>query len=99
MSEVANVAWKKVVTGRLSAADAQLMRDDAVSTAVTLLPSRRLGPTALQIALALRHPVYDCVYLACAADRASPLMTADRRLLRAVAGGSLGVEVRDLAEM
>ena len=41
---------------------------------------------ALALATALAHPVYDCVYLALAAEVAAPLVTADARLLAAALG-------------
>lgn len=40
---------------------------------------------ALELALTLRHPVYDCVYLALAERMDRPLITADKRFLRSVA--------------
>lgn len=47
-----------------------------------LANSKDLLPSAFDLALALAHPVYDCVYLALALDRDLPLVTADRRLAR-----------------
>lgn len=40
---------------------------------------------ALELALTLRHPVYDCVYLALAERMDRPLITADKRFLRSLA--------------
>lgn len=40
---------------------------------------------ALELALALGHPVYDCVYLALAERMERRLITADRRFIRALA--------------
>lgn len=53
---------------------------------ILLVPSRRFLARATEIALLLRHPIYDCLYLACAEERDAPLVTADRRFLQAVAG-------------
>src|SRR6266508_2506278 len=47
-----------------------------------LVPSVALKDRALAIALELRHPAYDCFYLALAEMREVPLVTADDRLLR-----------------
>jgi predicted nucleic acid-binding protein len=41
---------------------------------------------ALAIAIELRHPVYDCFYLALAERNTSPLVTADERLIHRCAG-------------
>ena len=47
-------------------------------------PDDALERRALEIALQLGHPVYDCVYLALAERMGRRLVTADGRLLRAV---------------
>lgn len=41
---------------------------------------------ALDLALALEHPVYDCVYLALAERMDRQLITADRRFIKALSG-------------
>lgn len=52
---------------------------------VTLVePDDVLERRALEIALELGHPVYDCVYLALTERMGRRLVTADGRLLRAV---------------
>jgi predicted nucleic acid-binding protein len=47
-----------------------------------LVPTSVLKDRALSIAIELRHPAYDCFYLALAERSASPLITADDRLIR-----------------
>jgi predicted nucleic acid-binding protein len=41
---------------------------------------------ALDLAMALAHPVYDCLYLALAERMGASMVTADTRFLRALAG-------------
>jgi predicted nucleic acid-binding protein len=41
---------------------------------------------ALDLALALEHPIYDCVYLALAERMDRRLITADRRVIKALSG-------------
>jgi predicted nucleic acid-binding protein len=48
-----------------------------------------LVESAIGISLALRHPVYDCLYLACAVRLGTRLVTADQRLIAAVADSEL----------
>ena len=55
-----------------------------------------LADRALAIALDLRHPVYDCFYLALAEARGSRLVTADDRLLRVCARTPFAKLVRSL---
>lgn len=78
--EVANALWKLVADGKVTehfAHQALIGLDALVSDIVA---GRELAHDALRIAIALGHPVYDCFYLALAAARDAPLMTADRRL-------------------
>lgn len=50
-------------------------------------PDPALLRDALDIALALRHPVYDCLSLALAIRIEGPLVTADRRFHKATSDG------------
>ena len=54
------------------------------------------SPTRAAIALKIGHPVYDCLYLACAEVEDSPLVTADIRL-RDAARAYPGVDVWHIA--
>ncbi len=46
-----------------------------------------LLPLALEIAIAIGHSIYDCIYLALADQEDCRVVTADRRLPNAVASG------------
>ena len=48
---------------------------------------------AAALAVQIDHPVYDCVYLACAEAEAAPLVTADERLSRRASEACPVVEV------
>ncbi|WP_299823014.1 type II toxin-antitoxin system VapC family toxin [uncultured Jannaschia sp.] len=54
---------------------------------------------ALKLALELRHPVYDCVYLALAERLDRKLITADRRFLRGLADTEHADRAIDLAAL
>lgn len=47
---------------------------------VAVIESAPLLENALELALSLDHPVYDCIYLALAIQEDVPLVTADARL-------------------
>ncbi|MBU3032254.1 type II toxin-antitoxin system VapC family toxin [Paracoccus sp. XHP0099] len=85
-TEVANALWSAVRRQRLLAAEAA----DALDL-IARAPLRQgvedaaLAPRALQLSLLLDHPVYDCTYLALAIRREVPVVTADRRFVRAAA--------------
>ncbi|MGO8842841.1 MAG: type II toxin-antitoxin system VapC family toxin [Methyloceanibacter sp.] len=52
------------------------------SAEIELTPTRSFMEPATRIAIELDHPAYDCIYLALAAERDCPFVTADERLLR-----------------
>jgi predicted nucleic acid-binding protein len=51
---------------------------------VELVASDGLLERALELAVALKHPVYDCLYLALALDRGARVVSADRHFLAAL---------------
>ena len=95
--EVANVIWKK--SRQEEVADAQPYLEELVRLpdAVHLLRSTNIIAHASEIALRMDHPVYDCLYLACAEVEKAPLFTADRRLSK-VAQSYPGAEVWHIAD-
>ncbi|MEA3014046.1 MAG: hypothetical protein QOD42_2591 [Sphingomonadales bacterium] len=95
-SEVTNALWKRISHGDISSdggADRQLELLARVVQAVDEVP---LMPRALQIAVQLGHPVYDCVYLAVAEAMDDDLLTADKRFWRAVRATPFAARVQEL---
>jgi len=82
--ECANILWKKAQLGDLRPAEALARLDLLGRAPVAWASSPDLLGDALRLALDLRHPVYDCLYLALALQLGIPLVTADRRFARAV---------------
>lgn len=92
--EAANALWRYVRLGEASIAEA-LARIDELSNAP--VASVSIGPyvrRALQIAAALRHPVYDCLYLALADALNTYVVTDDRRLFTATCTGEFAERIR-----
>lgn len=83
--EIANAAWKAATFDNSPADAAKAVVREATRFFSELVPSIALKDHALAIALELRHPVYDCFYLALAQARGITLVTADDRLLRCCA--------------
>jgi predicted nucleic acid-binding protein len=81
-AEFANVLWKKVRRGECEPDEARGILSLWEVDRPLLVPSVDLVPRALELALALEHPVYDCLYLAAAVESAAALATADRQLAR-----------------
>ncbi|MCF8505807.1 MAG: type II toxin-antitoxin system VapC family toxin [Caulobacter sp.] len=98
-SECANILWKKTLRGDLDF-DAALRSTVALQrAAVTLVPMPRLSLLALELAIRLGHPAYDCFYLALAALDDHPFATADLSLVRKLRAAKFReAEVMTLAE-
>ncbi|MFO1070388.1 MAG: type II toxin-antitoxin system VapC family toxin [Geminicoccaceae bacterium] len=90
--EVLAVLAKRHRRGELSLGHARdaagLLRE--TMQVVELEPSAALLDAAFELGLALRHAVYDCLYLACAQRRDAPLLTADGVL----AGKAMALPIR-----
>ncbi len=96
--EVGNVAWKKHARGELTEEQARDIVFNIHAYVPVLHPSIDLVERALDISLTLNHPIYDCLYLACAETTDSILVTADDRLHRVVQQTNLNERVRHLSE-
>lgn len=93
--ELANVAWKKAVRKEISPWQAEIIPGECRRN-LQLYASTNLIDRAIGIALHLKRPVYDCLYLACAEIVGSGVVTADRRFLGAVKGTPFAPRVIDL---
>lgn len=89
VAEVANVAWKKAVRGEVTREQARFICASVRRYFAALHASESLVGRAIDLAFRLRHPIYDCLYLACAERTGAQLVTADRRLLVAIDGTEL----------
>ena len=85
IAEIANAAWKFVIFDRMTAESARSAVREVVKAFEELVPTSVLKDRALAIAIELRHPAYDCFYLALAERSTSLLVTADERLIRCCA--------------
>jgi predicted nucleic acid-binding protein len=94
-AEIGSALWKAVRRGNVKRADALTALDAALLAFEALIPLEELRARALEFAIELDHPIYDCFYLALAERESAPLVTADARLLTA-AKRAKGIEVRKL---
>jgi predicted nucleic acid-binding protein len=75
--ECANILWKKVLRGDISQESAQEAVRYLKQGPIHFLPTIDFTEQALQLSHQLNHPVYDCLYLACAIEQQAFLLTAD----------------------
>ena len=92
-TECANVVWRKARSGEIAHPESILDEIFRLGEAVALHADRWLLPQAAVTALRIGHPVYDCLYVACAELTDSALVTADRRLARLVSDQVPDLEV------
>lgn len=95
--EAASVFWKRVRQGQMAGADAARAVGRLRSLIDTWVGDADVVSRALDLAFALDHPVYDCVYLAAAERLDGVLVTADARFAGRLAGTAWADRVRALA--
>lgn len=93
-AECANILWKKVKRGEMSGGEAGIAAKLLSRFGVELASQEPEMSRVLELALALDHPAYDCVYLALAEKRGIPLITADEQLLRAARQSGMGAKLK-----
>jgi len=80
--ETANSVQKKVSCGQMDAEQARKAVATLGECFSDLIPFATLLPAALEMSLALRHPIYDCTYLACANMLGAQLVTDDEKFFK-----------------
>ena len=94
-AEIGNALWKRAIQGEITAVIAVEALATATGLFSALAPMAALAGRAAEIAIAMKHPIYDCFYLALAERERAPLVTADKKLL-ALARAVKNIEVRAL---
>lgn len=84
-AESGNIVWKAVRQRRLDQTTAQLELRSLMSRDIPTVSSLHLLQEAVIIAFDFGRSVYDCLYVALAAEAKKQLITADERLANALA--------------
>jgi predicted nucleic acid-binding protein len=88
--ELGNVLWKKVQRGDLTVDEAREAHRGLTSLApVRILPSMAYHHRALELALTHGRSFYDSLYLAVAEAEDGLFVTADERMVNAMAGTAM----------
>ena len=96
VAEFGNALWKKVRRGEIAAEQAR-EASTVLPDILSFMPARAYAARALEIALELGHPVYDCFYVAVAEQHDCRLVTADQRLVKRCHASPYASFVGDLA--
>jgi predicted nucleic acid-binding protein len=81
--EVGNALWRAVRRGSVTRSEALEGFEAALISLQSLIPIEELRVRALALAIELRHPIYDCFYLALAQRENALLVTADEVMFTA----------------
>ena len=85
LAEFANTIWKKARQNEIPDTRPHLDELQSLAEIISLCPINVLIARAAETAQELDHPVYDCLYLACAEATESVLVTADYKFVKKVA--------------
>jgi predicted nucleic acid-binding protein len=83
VAEIGNAVWKRARRGELTFSDAIAAVGIVRSLMTELVPLQELDQRAMEVALRLDHPIYDCFYLALAERERAAIVSADTKLLAA----------------
>ena len=83
-AEVAHVLWKKARKDEIAPASAAALADSVPHYPLHWADDELLFTHAVRLAIELRHPAYDCMYLALAEHLGTRLVTADMRFVNRV---------------
>jgi predicted nucleic acid-binding protein len=83
-AECAEVLAHRLRRGEIDRETAAAALDDLRLLPISWVADRQLVAPAFEIAVEIDRPIQDCLYLALAIERNLQLLTADRRLLRAL---------------
>jgi predicted nucleic acid-binding protein len=98
LPEFGNCLWEKIRLGELTASESQTILRALEKVPLEIHSSELLLEAALELALHTARTVYDSLYVALAILLDCPFVTADRRLVSALARSGLSVDVRHFAQ-
>ena len=97
LAEAANALWRKACAGEITSVEANVRLSELRKAPVATLSIEPYLDQALELAVEMGHPVYDCIYLALALRHRTHVLTADRRFVFAASSTAHAGSVRLLA--
>lgn len=93
-AEIGNIVWKRQQRGLLDADEAAAIIEQFLVMPLEIHEGAPLLGAALDLAMSTQCTVYDCLYLALAINQNARFVTADERLVNALAHGPLARHLR-----
>jgi predicted nucleic acid-binding protein len=97
--EIANIFWRAVRQGRLTRPEADVRLAQLAGLSLPRHPEGPLVTAAFDIAHATARTVYDSLYVALAAHVGAVMVTADDRLVNALAGTPWAGQIMRLVDV
>ena len=92
-AELGNVIWKRYRLGEINEDEAGRLLSDVLRLPLRITPSRELISAAVQLAIKTGRTAYDCLYIAAAISLDATFVSADRRLINALARTPIGKHI------
>jgi predicted nucleic acid-binding protein len=93
--EVSNAICRRAIEGKMATNKAlsscEKWREKIQTGVITLIPNIQVLSAAEKLAIEIKHPIQDCIYLALAISEQSRFVTADDKFKRKLAGRYLEV--------
>lgn len=100
IAEAGNVLWRKQQVKIISRVEAATLYDALLGAPISTFQYEADAQDAMEIAVALQHPIYDCFFLAAAIREDTFVVTDDARFASAVRRhGKWSSHLRMLAEL
>ncbi len=93
-SEFGNIVWEIHQRDLIDPFDAVEIVQQFLMLPVEIHSSDSLIASAVELAVGTGRAVYDCLYIALAIDQDGEFLTADKRLVNALAGSPLARHIR-----
>ena len=82
-AEIGSALWRAAQSGSIKRSEAIEAIDSTLLWFQALIPLEDIRIRALTLAIELRHPIYDCFYLALAERESAPLVSFDETMIAA----------------
>lgn len=98
-AEMINVIWKRYRRNEMDQDESRAMLHDFLQLPLRYTPMEELTEAGLELAMTTGRSAYDCLYLALAVRSGCAMVTADQRLVNALADTPLNAHLTWLGEV